>query len=269
MRNASVLNAGILVAALLFSKSVVADEVLVLHFDFEGQLTGYQLVASSSANATADIDVGPVGNSNGLRFEGSWNVPANGQEFAVGGLAPVIPTVNDFQVYPDQVDGIVSLRFTVDLAVISNTMVAPEQGIFAQLLVYQLQEDGTIRAFLDTGVYIIVGESKSVDIVRVESDFGLPGDRPDFSPSGRPFTIAFQLGAQYPREIVPDPFFIDGIMTADNLKVFYTGGLGSILKDGFEQGADGPTEARRAPQPALVVECNCEAPAAAPLLRLD
>lgn len=250
----------VFIATLLLCGTAAANEVLVIDDNLDVLPEGYVLVTNSSANATATVQIGDIGGSNGLIFDGTWTVAPNTREFAVGGLAPSIPTPDDFQLDPADVDGIVSIRWMLDLEVISDTMVPPDQGLFAQLVVFQLQPDFTVSAFLDDGSFVQGGETRTLDVTAVATDFGPPGQHPDFSPEGLPISFALQLGAAYPRDLLPDAFFVDGRMTADNWKVEVTGGAGGVFKNGFEDGMGTP--APRFQEASSAAECNCTAPRA-------
>jgi len=235
------------------SSTAMAGETLVIDEDLDTLPTGYQLLSGASANATADIQIGNIGGSNGLIFDGSWDVPANGEEFAVGALSPIVVTLDDLLLDPREIGGIVSVRWTLDAEVISDTMVAPEQGIFAQLFVLQEQADGFVVSFGETGGnFVQVGDSVALDVTLGEADFGAPGARPDFSPMGRRLSFALQLGAQYPRDTTPDAFFVDGRMTADNWTVTVTDGA-DVFKNGFEPAPAGT----RAQHLAGDEDCMC------------
>lgn len=249
-----------LASMLLVAPAVRAGDLLLIDDDLDVLPAGYTLVEQASANATAQMQIGDIGGSNGLIFDGSWDVPQNGQESAVGGLVPVIPTPADFQLDPADVDGIAGIRWTLDLEVISATMMPPIQGIFAQLVVYQEQSNGTVMAFADdatNGNFIEAGQSKMLDVVLVESDFGSPGNRPDFRAIGRSMSFGLQFGAVYPRTINPDPFFVDGRMTGDNWTIEIIGGAG-YLDDGFEGVAVPPQPDRQVSEG----DENCLCPAA-------
>lgn len=222
-----------LVAVLGRAQAGPVGTVVLIDDALETLPVGYTLSEFTSANATASMQIGDVGGSNGLIFDGTWNVPAGGQEFAVGSMAPVIATPGDFQLDPAAVDGVAAVRWMLDAAVISSTMVPPEQGIFAQLVVFQQQPDGSVLAFADAGNFIPAGGSETLDRVLVESEFGLPGQHPDFRAVGRPLSFGLQFGASYPRTTQPGAFFVDGRMTGDNWQVEILGGAG-IFNDGFE-----------------------------------
>jgi len=243
---------------LLLPNAATAGDLLLIDDNLDVLPSGYSLGESASSNATASIQIGPIGASNGLIFDGSWNVPANGQEFAVGAMAPVIPTVADFQLIPADVDGIAGVRWMLDLEVISTTMVPPQQGIFVQLAVFQQQPDGTVAAFTDSGNFIQAGEARTIDVIAIESDFGQPGARPDFSALARPMSFGLQLGASYPQTVNPNAFFVDGRMTADNWRVEIAGGAG-FFADGFE--ADVVVTQSGEVLTADDADCNCPTPA--------
>ena len=242
---------------LLTSSVALAGEVLIIDENLDVLPLGYQLQTSVSANATADFQIGNLGASNGLIFDGSWDVPANGSEFSVGAMVPILLTPADFQLDPGDIDGITSVHWTLDVEVISNTMTPPEQGIFVQLIVFQEQANGGVLTFADSGNFVVTGQSVSLDITLFESDFGLPGARPDFSATGRPLSFALQIGATYPKTINPDAFFVDGRMTGDNWTVAVTDG-GGIFSDSFESE---PVLSRSA---ELADEDNCLCPAPPP-----
>lgn len=234
MSKAHTLTSYLAPAALLLATAATAGDLLLIDDNLDTLPTGYFLITNSSENATADIQIGDIGGSNGLIFDGSWNVPASGFEFAIGAMVPMIPTVADFQLVPAQVDGIAAIRWMLDLEVISATMTPPQQGIFAHLLVFQLQPDGTVMGFIDGGNFIQTGEAKTIDVVAIETDFvQADGLHPDFAALARPMSFGLQLSAGYPRKTVPDAFFVDGRMTADNWKVEIAGGAG-FFSDGFE-----------------------------------
>lgn len=241
------------ICLLLNSSLAMAGTMMVIDESLDSLPPGYQFATAASPNATAAISIGDIGGSNGVIFDGSWDVPASGTEFAVGSVSPIVQTLEDLQLDPREIGGIASIHWTLDTEVISTTMVAPEQGIFAQLFVIQEQSDGTLVGFGETGGnFVEVGESLSLDITLMESDFGSPGARPDFSPLGLRISFALQLGAQYPRDVQPDAFFVDGRMTAVNWTVSVTDS-GGVFKDGFE------------PEPAGNLldrdkNCNCAAP---------
>src|SRR5690606_24926536 len=90
-----------------------------------------------------------------------------------------------------------------------------------------------VLRFVDSGNFVVTGQSVSLDNTLIESDFGLPGDRPDFSMTGRPLSFGLQFGAIYPRTTAPTAFFVDGRMTGDNWTVAVTEG-GGIFADSFE-----------------------------------
>ncbi len=242
---------------LLTSSVALAGEVLIIDENLDVLPLGYQLQTSASTNATADFQIGNLGASNGLIFDGSWDVPANGSEFSVGAMVPILLTPADFQLDPGDIDGITSVHWTLDVEVISTTMTPPEQGIFVQLIVFQEQSNGGVLTFADSGNFVVTGQSASLDITLIESDFGLPGARPDFSATGRPISFALQIGATYPKTTNPDAFFVDGRMTGDNWTVAVTGG-GEIFSDSFESG---PVLSRSA---ELADEDSCLCPAPAP-----
>ncbi len=243
------------VAMLLLVNSARAGDIILIDDNLDILPPGYALAESASANATATIQIGEIGSSNGLIFDGSWDVPGNGQEFAVGAMFPVIATAADFQLDPADVDGIAGIRWMLDLEVISSTMLLPEQGIFVQLVVFQQQPDGSVLGFASSGNLIEPGLATTLDVALIESDFGLPDEHPDFSAVGRPMSFGLQLGATYPRKIVPDPFFVDGRMTADNWKVEIAGGAG-IFNDGFES----VSAALRFDEPTIAADENCLCP---------
>ena len=234
MSKAHTLTSYLISTALLSATAATAGDLLLIDDNLNTLPTGYELLTSSSENATADIQIGDIGDSNGLIFDGSWNVPANGFEFAIGAMAPVIPTVADFQLVPAEVDGIAAIRWMLDLEVISDTMTPPLQGIFAQLVVFQLQPDNSVLGFADSGQFIQAGEAKTIDVITIETDFGQPGGpHPDFAALAMPMSFGLQINAGYPRETNPNAFFVDGRMTADNWKVEIAGGAG-FFSDGFE-----------------------------------
>lgn len=255
-RPAATITASIL-CLLLTSSVSMANEIMVIDEDLEVLPQGYQLSFQASANATAAIQIGNLGISNGLIFDGSWNVPASGFEFAVGALGPILLTPADFQIDPREIGGVLTVRFTLDAEVISSTMVPPEQGIFAQLFVLQLQENDTVLSFGDTGSFVEAGQSVAIDVSWGETDFGAPGSRPDFSPMGRPIAFALQLGAAYPRTTNPNAFFVDGRMTADNWTVAVTSATG-VFRNGFEP-VPGMSLSAEAPDDA-----NCPCPVLPP-----
>lgn len=258
MNHSNVLRAGGIFALLLFSSIASAQSVVVIDDDLDELPPGFSLVTDSSTNATSSLQFGPVGNSTGLVFDGSWDVPGGGREFAISAMTPVIPTVDDFQFNPTDVDGIRSIRWMLDLAVTSATMVPPEQGVFAQLVVFQHQADGTVMGFPDDGFFVQVGDTVTLDKVALETDFGLPGMHPDFSPGGRSMSFGLQIGAAYPRDLMPEAFFVDGRMTADNWKVEVLGGLGGVFKDGFEEGLVVRSASSRPVRQSHA--CNCTVP---------
>ncbi len=219
-------------ATLGFVNAQAAEVILLIDEELEALPAGYSLSEFASANATAEIQVGDIGGSNGLIFDASWNVPASGVEVAIGAMIPVIPTHADFQLYPIDIGGFSEIRWMLDLEVISSTMTPPEQGIFAQLVVHQQQPNGSVLAFADQGNFIQAGESKVLDVVTTETDFGQPGANPDFSANGRPISFGLQFGATYPRVTNPEAFFVDGRMTADNWRVEIT--RAGIFSDRFE-----------------------------------
>jgi hypothetical protein len=223
----------IIAVSLLLAKAATAGDLLLIDDNLDVLPPGYDFFEGASSNATSSIQIGPIGASNGLIFDGSWNVPENGQESAVGAMVPVIPTVADFQLVPADVDGVAGIRWMLDVEVISSTMTPPQQGIFAQLVVFQEQADGTVLGFTDDGQFVQVGEAKTLDVVAIETDFGQPGAHPDFSALARPMSFGLQLGASYPRTVNPNAFFVDGRMTADNWRVEIAGGAG-FFADGFE-----------------------------------
>ena|GEM_PF-6829344 len=233
MSKATIPIAGMISIALLFATAATAGDVVLIDDNLDTLPAGYVLSTNASANATADIQIGAIGASNGLIFDGSWNVPANGQEFALGQMLPMIPTPADFQLVPADVDGIAGIRWTLDAEVISTTMTPPQQGIFAQLVVFQLQPDGTVLSYFDGGNFVQAGEARTIDVVAIESDFGQPGAQPDFSALALPISFGLVLGAAYPQTINPNAFFVDGRMTADNWRVEIAGGAG-FFADGFE-----------------------------------
>jgi len=233
MSKAMIPIASMISIALLSATAAIAGDVVLIDDNLDTLPAGYVLSTNASANATADIQIGAIGASNGLIFDGSWNVPANGQEFALGQMLPTIPTPADFQLVPADVDGIAGIRWTLDVEVISTTMTPPQQGIFAQLVVFQLQPDGSVLSFADQGNFIQAGEASTIDVVAIESDFGQPGAQPDFSALALPISFGLVLGAAYPQTINPNAFFVDGRMTADNWRVEIIGGAG-FFEDGFE-----------------------------------
>lgn len=238
----------------------MAGEILVIDENLDALPPGYQLLTAASPNATAAVQIGDLGGSTGLIFDGSWDVPAGGTEFSVAALAPIVSTLDDLQLDPREIGGIASIQWTLDLEVISDTMIAPEQGIFAQLFIVQEQSDGTTAAFAEAGGnFVQVGQSIALDVTRTESDFGTPGLRPDFSPMGRRISFALQVGAQYPRDINPQAFFVDGRMTADNWTVTVKDAVG-VFKNGFEPAQNDGLLAE------LAEETDCLCPAPPPLL---
>jgi hypothetical protein len=244
-------------AFLLLANPAIAGDVTLIDDNLDVLPPGYVLFENASTNATAAIQIGNIGSFNGLIFDGSWDVPANGQEFAVGAMTPVISTPADFQLNPADVDGIAGIRWMLDLEVTSATMTPPEQGIFAQLTIFQQQPDGTVQGFADGGTLIEPGKAITLDLVMIESDFGLPNAHPDFSAVALPMSFGLQLGATYPRLINPNPFFVDGRMTADNWKVEIAGGAG-IFNDGFETP---PATVKAYESPSTVdQDCNCPIP---------
>lgn len=249
MANFPLVYLGLLAFMLQLSMSAHAGDLTLISDNLDVLPPGYALVEQATENATADMQIGDIGGSNGLIFDGTWDVPAGGQESALGAMSPVIPTPADFQLDPADVDGIAGVRWTLDLAVISDTMVPPIQGIFAQLVVFQEQSDGTVLGFADdatNGNFIEAGQSKALDVILVESDFGSPGNRPDFSSLGRPLSFGLQFGATYPRTINPDAFFVDGRMIGDNWVIEIIGGAG-YLNDGFEDIIEAGQPVRQSP----------------------
>src|SRR5699024_10415464 len=186
----------------------------------------------ATVNATADFQVGSLGASNGLIFDGTWDVPANGQESSAGLLAPILTTPADFQLDPADIGGISSVHWSLDAEAISSTMVPPDQGIFAQLYIYQEQADGSVQPFSDGDSFVVVGQSVSLDVTATESDFGLPGDRPNFSATGRPLSFGLVLGGNYPKTPKSVALYIDGRITGNNWTAAVT--KGGIFKDRFE-----------------------------------
>lgn len=243
---------------LLFASPVtLAGEILVIDEKLDVLPPGYQLREHASSNATAEFQIGNLGVSNGLIFDGSWDVPANGTEHAAGDVTPILHSPADYQVDPRAIKGIASIRWTLDARVSSETMV-PEQGIFAQLIIFQEQADGKPAAFSDKGNFVEVGQSVSFDITVTESDFGTPGDRPDLSATGRPISFGLQFGATYPETTNPDKFYVEGRMTGNNWTVAITDG-GSIFSDGFEPEAKSSVMAERVER-AAKADCSCPAP---------
>lgn len=214
----------------------------------------------ASSNATAEFQIGNLGVSNGLIFDGTWDVPAYGSEYSVGILEPTLPTSADFQLDPADIGGIASVRWTLDVEVISSTMVPPDQGIFVQLYVFQEQSDGSVWNFEDNGHFVVAGQSLSLDITATESDFGVPGDRPDFSANGGPLSFGLVFGAAYPRTTTPNAFYVDGRMTGDNWTVAVT--PAGIFEDRFETQ---PVSSVLA-EPTNNKDCLCPAP---PSISLD
>jgi hypothetical protein len=255
------LKPSLIAAALTFAHAATAADLLLIDDTLDVLPAGYTLTESASTNATASMQIGNLGSSNGLIFDGSWDVPVNGQETAVGAMVPVIPTPADFQLDPADVDGIAGIRWMLDVQVSSSTMAPPEQGIFVQLTVFQLQPDGTVLGFADGGTLIDPGAPRTLDLIAIESDFGQPGARPDFSAVGLPMSFGLQMGATYPRTINPAAFFVDGRMTGDNWRVEIVGGAG-IFNDSFESE---PTVTRALePTSEQDESCNCPIP---PILR--
>lgn len=244
---------------LLFASPVaLADEILIIDDNLDALPAGYQLQAYASTNATAEFQIGNLGTFNGLIFDGSWDVAANGSEYAVGVMVPVLQTPAVFQLDPADIGGITSVHWTLDAEVISGTMAAPEQGIFVQLVIFQELAAGGSRAFSDNGRFVETGQSVSIDITSAESDFGEPGDRPDFSANGRPVSFGLQIGATYPKTVTPDAFFVDGRLTGDNWTVAVT--KDGIFSDSFESEPVLPPLAERAHKD------NCLCPAPPPLI---
>lgn len=266
MRYPSVLISGFAVVALLLSESASAEFLQVIVDDLDTPPPGFTLVTGASPNASASLQIDDVGGSNGLVFTGTWDVPANGQEFAVGALIPVTETTADFQFDPASTGGITGLRWALDLEVISTTMTPGVQGIFAQLVVYQQQPDDTVLAFTDGGNYITAGESTTIDVTAVDTDFGQPGANPDFSASGGPMSFGLQFGAVYPGVTVPEPFFVNGRMNADNWLLFVdTPDVedGDLFKDGFEEPMMSEPPAAKTVLPPSI-DCDCATPSAVP-----
>ena len=244
---------------LLFASPVaLANEVLIIDENLDALPSGYQLHAEASANATADFQIGNLGASNGLIFDGSWDVPSNGSEYAVGIMFPILQTPADYQLDPADTGGITRIHWTLDTEVTSTTMTAPEQGIYAQLVIFQELANGGTGFFSDIGHFVETGQSVSLDITATESDYGEPGNRPDFSATGRPISFALQIGATYPRIITPDAFFVDGRMTGDNWTVAVT--TDRVFSDSFESEPVSPDLAQRADKD------NCLCPAPPPLI---
>lgn len=257
MSKRPIFSPSLITALLLLANPATAGDVILIDDDLNVLPPGYVLLENSSTNATAAIQIGNIGSFTGLIFDGSWDVPANGQEFAVGAMAPMISTPADFQLDPADVDGIAGIRWMLDLEVTSATMTPPEQEIFAQLTIFQQQSDGTVLGFASRGTQIEPGTAITLDLVMIQSDFGQPGAHPDFSAVALPMSFGLQLGATYPRIINPSAFFIDGRMTADNWKVEIAGGAG-IFNDGFET----PPATLQASESTSTVDqdCNCPIP---------
>lgn len=187
----------------------------------------YTLNSSATENATAAIEIGPVGGSDGLIFDGSWNVAPQTQESAAGGFVP-----QGFQLDPLTVEAIGAVAFQADVEVISDNMDPKIQGIFIELIIFQERPDGNSDAFRYFEL-VLAGESKRLDVVLGEDDFvPFSEGQLDLGPYAPNLAFGLQVGAAYPRELSDDQVFVSGRMTIDNWDLQLIGM--PLFEDNFE-----------------------------------
>lgn len=187
----------------------------------------YTLSTSATKNATAAIEIGPVGGSDGLIFDGSWNVAPQTQESAAGGFVP-----QGFQLDPLTVEAIGAVVFQADVEVISDNMDPKIQGIFIELIIFQQREDGNSNAFRYFE-QVLAGESKRLDVVLGEDDF-IPFSEGelDLGPYAPNLAFGLQIGAAYPRDLTDNQVVVSGRMTVDNWDLQLIGM--PLFEDNFE-----------------------------------
>mgnify|MGYP006294887339 CR=1 FL=1 len=176
------------------STAVVVDE------NFEDPFGGYTLQPFNSDNATASIVLADVVGSQGVLFQGTWNIAAGQTEFSSGLVIPTSPTAQSSDLDPSESDGIVSVSYSID-ALLNGFIGDDVANLFAVLLIYQLDDQGVVQAFTQTQVQTLID---NLDVERVETkldrqDFlrAADGALPDFGPEGGPMSFGIQLGALF------------------------------------------------------------------------
>ncbi len=225
----------LLAAGACFAGQTVIDE------PFDSVPADYELIEGASANATASLQIGNINNSSRLIFDGTWDVPANGSEVSQAAFAPIVAAAGDYQVDPAQVDGITSIRFKLDVAVTSDTMMPPDEGVFVNLAIYQMRPDGLTNVFINTGPSVNIipaGSTTTVDLLLNQADYPMDqfGEQANFGDDGLPLSFGLIIGARYTDDSSTGAFFLDGRLTADNWTVEITTGQtpGLIFADGFQ-----------------------------------
>lgn len=224
----------VLLTALL--NTAQAEVIEVFDHDFETDPPNFQIFVQQTGDATGTFGYGDVGGSRGLIFVGTYQVKVGVTEFeyANGILSPLVPTYNDYHLYPDQVDGIRSISVSIDTILEGlpsdngNGLGAMGLGLQlwqvkdAQWDIYEISKTFSNTTWAEAGWTDLTAE-----------DFMRPnGTKPDFSATAAPIAFGMFVGIGY-RWISGGPQFVSTSARVDNWRIEANVGL-SLFKDGFE-----------------------------------
>ena len=213
-----------------------AEKIVVLDEGFETDPPNFQIGTQQTGDAVATFAFGDTGISRGLIFTGSYLTKENVDvfEFANGILNPVVPTFEDYHLYPKETDGVASVSVSIDAIVEglpsdngnSNGVIAfifqlwqPEGGLWQ---IYQVDQTFTNKTWESIGWINLTAE----DFERED------GKMPDFSPTAEPIVFGFFTGIGYKWVSGPGQV-ITTSARLDNWKVEADVGL-TVFEDGFE-----------------------------------
>lgn len=211
-----------LLSAVLLAASglCLADTIQVVDEDFDDSLTAFSLQPNATANATADIFLADVAGSQGVVYAGTWQIAPGTIESSSGVVVPQLPPNANFQLDPAEVDGVVSVTYTVD-AVLNGFPGDSIGNLFLVLVIYQINDQGQLEVFTQRGVTTLV-ENTTLQPITVDlavKDFGdAQGRPPDLGPDGGLLSFGIQLGALFDDSVFTGAG--QGHLSIDNWQVF-------------------------------------------------
>jgi hypothetical protein len=226
----------VLLTALL--NTAQAEVIEVFDHDFEIDPPNFQVsVQEIGEDATGSFMYGDVGGSRGLIFIGTYLTKVDVPEFeyANGVLSPLVPTFNDYHLYPAEVDGIRSISVSID-TILEGLPSDNGNGLGAMGLGLQLWQvkDGQWDIYEITQTFTnTTWEEAGWTGLTAEDFMRENGTKPDFSPTAAPIAFGLFVGIGY-RWVSGGALFISTSARVDNWRIEADVGL-SIFSDGFEE----------------------------------